>query len=1172
MVNEDRLRDYLKRVTTELHQTRQRLVEAESAAREPIAIIGMACRYPGGVSTPEQLWDVVAGEVDAITPFPENRGWDTAALYDPDPEHTGTSYAREGGFLHDADLFDPAFFGISPREALSIDPQHRLLLETSWEAMERAGITPESLRGSDTGVFAGVMYNDYGSRLQERTPAGFEGFIGTGNAGSIASGRVAYTFGFEGPAVTVDTACSSSLVAMHVACQALRNEECGLALAGGVAVMATPSTFIDFSRQRGLAPDGRCKSFAEAADGVAWAEGAGILLLERLSDARRNGHPVLAVISGSALNQDGTSSQLTAPNGPSQQRVIRQALANARLTSDQIDVVEAHGTGTTLGDPIEAQALLATYGRERPADRPLQLGSVKSNIGHTQAAAGAASVIKIVQAMAHGILPKSLHIDAPSSHVDWSEGAVELLTEARPWPETGQPRRAAVSSFGISGTNAHLILEEAPADQPADQPAAEPVRPVPGPWVLSAKTEPALRAQAARLRDHLDTHPDADPATIGSALATTRTRFTHRAAIVADGPDELRQALDALAAGEPSAAVVTGTAAGSARTVFVFPGQGSQWAGMAAELLETAPVFRDRLLQCAAALRPHTGWDVLDVLTGHPDAPPLERADVVQPVLFAVMVSLAELWRSAGVRPDAVVGHSQGEIAAACVAGALSLQDAALLVALRSRALAAIAGRGGMASIPLPAAEVAALLTDEGDRLGIAAVNGPTSTVVSGDAEPLAALIARCEADGVRARRIPVDYASHGAHVEAIEEELIGLLAGIRPEAAAVPFYSTVTGGQFDTTGLDARYWYTNLRRTVRYEAAVQSLQAAGFRVFIEVSPHPVLTVATQETLDAAAPGASATGSLRRDDGGLRRFHTSLGQAHTAGAEVDWSVFHGTAPVRADELPTYGFVRQRYWLDVPTGGGNAADLGLRPSGHPLLGAAVTLADSDGHLFTGRLSLNAHPWLADHAVLGDALLPGTALADLALHAAEQAGADRIEELILHAPLTLPASGAVQVQLQVGAPGPDGTRALSIHSRPADDDADPGWTRHVTGTAGTGGTEPAGLQVWPPAGDPVDLADFYPSLADTGLGYGPVFQGYGPCGATPPRCTPKWRCRRTPRPRGTASIRRCWTPPCTRSPSRTSGTRCGCRSRSPACGCTPPVPVPPGSGSSRPGTTR
>ncbi|WFE35244.1 type I polyketide synthase [Micromonospora sp. WMMD975] len=1091
-MNEDRLRDYLKRVTAELHQTRQRLVEAESASREPIAIIGMACRYPGGVSTPEQLWDLVAGEVDAITPFPENRGWDTTALYHPDPEHTGTSYAREGGFLHDADLFDPGFFGISPREALSVDPQHRLLLETSWEAMERAGITPDTLRGSDTGVFAGVMYNDYGSRLQERTPAGFEGFIGTGNAGSIASGRVAYTFGFEGPAVTVDTACSSSLVAMHVACQALRNEECGLALAGGVAVMATPSTFIDFSRQRGLAPDGRCKSFAEAADGVAWAEGAGVLLLERLSDARRNGHRVLAVITGSALNQDGTSSQLTAPNGPSQQRVIRQALANARLTSDQIDVVEAHGTGTTLGDPIEAQALLATYGRERPADRPLLLGSVKSNIGHTQAAAGAASVIKIVQAMAHGVLPKSLHIDAPSSHVDWTEGAVDLLTEAQPWPVTGRPRRAAVSSFGISGTNAHLILEEPPAEEPA----AEPARPAPGPWILSAKTEPALRIQAARLRDHLDTHSEADPATIGAALASTRARFPHRAAIVADGPDEFRQALAALAAGEPSAAVVTGTAAGPARTVLVFPGQGSQWAGMATELLETAPVFRDRLRECAAALRPHTGWDILDVLAGHPDAPPLERADVVQPALFAVMVSLAELWRSSGVRPDAVVGHSQGEIAAACVAGALSLEDAALVVALRSRALAAIGGRGGMASIPLPADEVAALLADAGDRLGIAAVNGPASTVVSGDAEPLATLIARCEADGVRARRIPVDYASHGAHVEAIEEELLGLLAGIRPMASAVPFYSTVTAGQFDTTGLDARYWYTNLRRTVRYEETVRALHAAGFRVFIEASPHPVLTVATQETLDTAAPGATATGSLRRDDGGLRRFHTSLGQAHAAGTEVDWSVFHGAAPVHAGDLPTYGFVRQRYWLDVPPGDGNVADLGLRPSGHPLLGATVTLADTDGHLFTGRLSLHAHPWLADHAVLGDPLLPGAALADLALHAAGQAGADRIEELVLHAPLMLPASGAVHVQLRVDAPGPDGSRALSIHSRPADDDADPTWIRHVTGTAsaaGAGGTEPAGLTAWPPAGEPVDLADFYPALAETGLGYGPVFQG-------------------------------------------------------------------------------
>ncbi|MGC7103139.1 type I polyketide synthase, partial [Amycolatopsis lurida] len=666
MANDEKLREYLKFVTTELQEAHERLRDVEEKSREPIAIVAMGCRYPGGVSSPEQLWDLVSGEMDAISEFPADRGWDMEKLYHPDPDNPGTSYVRTGGFLSGATEFDPAFFGISPREALAMDPQQRLLLETSWEVFERAGMDPESLHGSATGVFVGSSGQDY-MGLLANTAEGAEGLVVTGNVSSVLSGRVSYVFGFEGPAVTVDTACSSSLVALHLAAQSLRSGECSLALAGGAMVMATPGVFVGFSRQRAASPDGRCRSFAESADGSGFSEGVGLLLLERLSDAQRLGHEVLAVVRGSAVNQDGASNGLTAPNGPSQRRVIRQALANAGVSADQVDAVEAHGTGTTLGDPIEAQALLATYGQDRPSDRPLWLGSIKSNIGHTQSAAGVAGVIKMVQAMRHGVLPRSLHIDAPSSHVDWSTGAVELLTEERPWPEVSRPLRAGVSSFGVSGTNAHVILEQAPEQSPADEAPGRSLGVVP--WVLSAKSEAAVREQARLLAARVRGDADVSPVDVAYSLVTTRTALEYRAAVVAGDRDGLLRGVDAVAAGELIPGVVQGSAAGSGGVVFVFPGQGSQWVRMALGLLESSPVFAQQLGECGAALSAFVDWSLLDVVRGVAGAPSLERVDVVQPVLWAVMVSLAELWRAHGVRPAAVVGHSQGEIAAACVAG-----------------------------------------------------------------------------------------------------------------------------------------------------------------------------------------------------------------------------------------------------------------------------------------------------------------------------------------------------------------------------------------------------------------------------------------------------------------------------------------------------------------------
>ncbi|MEU9581384.1 type I polyketide synthase, partial [Streptomyces chilikensis] len=1062
---------------------------------EPIAIVGMACRYPGDVSSPDDLWRLVAEGADAMGAFPGNRGWDLDAVYDPEGR-PGASYVAEGGFVAGAGHFDPAFFGISPREALAMDPQQRLLLETSWEAFEHAGIDPTTLHGSRTGVYAGTNGQDYAPLLMA-SAEGADSTL-TSNAASVLSGRVSYTLGLEGPAATVDTGCSSSLVALHLAAQALRRGECDLALAGGVTVMSTPMSFTEFSRQRGMAADGRVKAFADAADGTGWGEGVGVLVVERLSDARRNGHHVLAVLRGSAVNQDGASNGLTAPNGPSQQRVIRAALADAGLTPADVDAVEAHGTGTTLGDPIEAQALLTTYGQERPADgRPLWLGSIKSNVGHTQAAAGVAGVIKMVMAMRHGVLPQTLNVDRPSGKVDWSAGAVELLTEAQEWPAAqDRPRRAGVSSFGVSGTNAHVIIEQAPAEESTADPETVPVPAgaVTVPWVLSAKSEQALKAQAERLLAHVWENPDVPVADIGYSLALTRTAFTHRAAVVASERDAFETALTSLVEGAPSTAVTTASTAGrAAKTVFVFPGQGAQWAGMAVELLESSPVFAARMAECAAALAPHIDWSLLDVVRSGEG---LDRVDVVQPVLWAVMVSLAELWRSYGVQPAAVIGHSQGEIAAAAVAGILSLEDAAKVVALRSRAITALAGLGGMVSIAQPAAWVRDTITAWDGRISVAAVNGPSSTVVSGDVDALDELIAACESAGVRARTVDVDYASHSAHVETIRDELARLLDGITPQQGNVPLYSSLTGRllEADGTVMDGGYWYDNLRNTVEFENATRAALADGHTVFVEVSPHPVLGLGLQGTVEDAA----VLGTLRRYEGGLDRFLTSLAEAHCHGVAVDWeTVFAGTGARRTD-LPTYAFEHQHYWPRNFNRTGDLAGAGLSSSAHPLLAGAVAVAGEDVSLFTSRLSLDSHPWLADHAVLGTVLLPGTAFVELALHAGGRVGCPVLDELTIQAPLVLPERGARALQVMVGAAESDGRRPLTIHSAVPSADVDTVWTLHASGFVAESQEQAAasavGMVQWPPAGaEAVPVEGMYDLLADMGYGYGPVFRG-------------------------------------------------------------------------------
>jgi polyketide synthase 12 len=1089
----------------ETEHLRRANAELSAAAHEPVAIVGMSCRYPGGVRSPEDLWELVAAGRDAISGFPDNRGWDLENLYAPQPGPHGTSYVREGGFLYDADEFDPAFFEISPREATAIEPQQRLLLQSSWEAIERAGIDPTTLRGSRTGVFVGIARQEYGPPLHE-SPEALEGYLMTGTSVAVASGRVSYVWGFEGPAVTVDTACSSSLVTLHMAAQALRNGECTLALAGGVTVMTMPGVFTEFSRQRGLAPDGRCKPFASAADGTAWGEGVGLLLLERLSDARRNGHRVLAVVRGSAVNQDGASNGLTAPNGPSQQRVIRQALANARLTADQVDAVEAHGTGTRLGDPIEAQALLATYGRDRPADRPLWLGSVKSNIGHPQCAAGAAGVIKMVMAMRHGTLPRTLHVDEPTPHVDWSAGAVELLTRARPWPETdGRPRRAAVSAFGVSGTNAHLILEQAPEEETADDHDGQ----VPGvapalvPWIVSARSEQSLRAQAGRLRDAAAADARPDVADVGWSLVSSRARLEHRAVVLGRDRDELLSGLAALRDGTESPGVVRGVAGRLGGTVLMFPGQGARWVGLARQLYDAFPAFAQGVDEVCERFDTHLPYALKPLLLADTLAEDrAQRTDVAQPALFALQVGLHRVIARYCPPPDHLIGHSVGEITAAHVSGALALDDATRLVAVRGRVMQTVTERGAMLAVRAPEDTVQALLGPYG-RLGVAAVNGPESVVVSGDRDQVRELREHLLAAGTQAKLLKVDHAFHSPLMDEVLEEFAAAVGSLAPGGTTVPVVSTLLGREATAEELtDVDHWVRHIREPVRFHDAVEHARAAGARLFLEAGPGSALTSITRETFAGeGVDDALVLSASRRDREPVEALTGSLAHLHVRGGTVDWDALFGTR--RRVDLPTYAFERQRYWLD-PSAGRSAADVaaaGLSAPGHPLLGAAVEHPGTGEVVFTGLWSLRAHGWLADHAVFGAVVVPGTAYLDLALWAGDAVGCAAVEELSLEVPLVLPDSGDVRIRVVVGAPGETGRRSLDVYSRPGDDPAAGGWTRHATGSLSPSAPQPAvriedapSLAVWPPAGArQLALDGFHDSLADSGFDYGPAFRG-------------------------------------------------------------------------------
>ncbi|MDQ0936683.1 type I polyketide synthase [Streptomyces turgidiscabies] len=1087
MANEDKLRDYLKRVTADLTQTRERLRKLEEAQHEPIAIVGMGCRFPGGAAGPDGLWRLVRDGVDGMGPFPADRDW--REVYDPDPEQTGTSYVREGGFLSEAPDFDADFFGIAPREASVMDPQHRLLLETAWEALEEAGIDPLGLRGSDTGVFAGLIYQDYMIKTADSPEA--EGYIGSGQSAGMASGRVAYTLGFEGPAVSVDTACSASLVSLHLAAQALRAGECSLALVGGVTLMATPTAFLDFSRQRGLARDGRVKAYADAADGTGWGEGVGVLVVERLSDAQRNGHRVHAIVRGSAINQDGASNGMTAPNGVAQQKVIRAALADAGLSADQVDVVEGHGTGTTLGDPIEVQALIATYGRQHTPEQPLWLGSVKSNIGHTQAAAGVAGVIKMVLSMREGVVPATLHVDKPSRHIDWEDGTVRLATEQVSWPESGRPRRAAVSSFGFSGTNAHVVLEQAPESSGSSGSGVGGGLPVVA-WPVSGRSAAGLAGQAGRLREWVSAQPELGTADVGWALGCSRAVLEERAVVVGANAGELLSGLESVAAGEAAGSgVVVGRAGTLGKVGWVFPGQGAQRLGMGRGLYEAFPVFASAFDEVCGVFDEVLGASVREVVWGA-DAELVNETVWAQAGLFAVEVAAARLLESWGVRADVVAGHSIGELAAAYLAGVWELEDACRVVAARGRLMQALPRGGAMLQVAASEDVVVGWLRDAGveGAVGVAAVNGPTAVVVSGDETGVGRVEGLAVGAGVRVRRLRVSHAFHSPLMEAMLEEFGRVVASTRLREPRLGLVSGLTGGLVTDEVTDPGYWVRHVREAVRFADAVVSLRGAGVRTFVEVGPDGVLSGLGPQVGEAGG-GEVWLPVMRRGRDEVRAALTALAGVAVRGGSVRWEGVYGEEARRV-ELPTYAFQRQRYWLHG-RGGARPQDLGLGEAGHGLLGAVVESPGSGGISAVGRLSVTAQPWLGDFTVSGRVVVPGAALVEMASFVGGLAGCDRLEELLIDVPVVLPDEGGLRIQVGVEGADEHGRREVSVHTRP-DGGPDGVWTRHARGVLAPGSvSEGAGWAVaWPPAqAEALSVEELYAGLSGAGLDYGPVF---------------------------------------------------------------------------------
>ncbi|HVH42842.1 MAG TPA: beta-ketoacyl synthase N-terminal-like domain-containing protein, partial [Labilithrix sp.] len=1066
------------------------------ASDEPIAIIGMSCRFPGGADDPESFWDLLQRGGDAIAPIPRER-WDIEAFYDADPDAAGKMYVKKGGFLSKIDLFDAGFFGIAPREAEGMDPQQRLLLEVGVEALERAGQVPSSLTGSSGGVFLGVCYNEY--RDQGEDASLIDAYTFTGSALSVAAGRISYVLGWEGPSMTLDTACSSSLVAVHQAAQSLRAGECNIALAGGSNLMLSPETTVSFSRLRALSADGHCKTFDASANGYVRSEGCGVLVLKRLSDAQAAGDPILAVIRGSAINQDGKSNGLTAPNGLAQQKVIRSALEQARLKGSDVHYVEAHGTGTPLGDPIEVQALGAVYGEGRALDQPLWIGSVKTNIGHAEAAAGMAGLIKTVLAMRARRIPPNLHLREPNPHIPWSDLAVRVPTELQEWPASGRSCLAGVSSFGISGTNAHVILEGPPPPK-AD---TIPDNVVPGlllPLCISAKTSAALRASAARFADYLGS-PAGQSTTwrdVAFTSSVRRAHREHRLVVMGSSSADWREKLVAFAGGETRRGLVVGEANDlNTNVVFVFPGQGSQWLGMGKDLLESSSVFREHIERCEQAFRPHVDWSLREQITADVTSSRMSEIDVVQPMIFAIQTGLAAVWASLGVVPDAVLGHSMGEVAASFVAGALTLEDAARVICVRSKLLRRVRGRGAMAAVEMSMPETEAEVARYDGKISVAASNGARSTVVSGETTAITALVEELKQRDVFCRLIKVDVASHSSQVDELKADLLRELAGLRPTAPSIRFASTCVIDPKVEPRLDAAYWWSNLREPVRLSQRVEELIGAGHTLFVEVSPHPVLTVGLEDSLRAAGVGAPVVASLRREERESEVLHESLGVLHAAGYPVDWKRLC-PEPGRVVSLPTYPWQRERYWLSL------AKKTKRRSSGTKwaLIHSHVAPSDQPGrHVFEVEVALEdaAYGYFAAHKVQGEVWLPGAAFLEMALEGADAAfeGREvRVVELRLSQALIIGDAEAVLVQVVV-SPEREGASSFRIASRRSKEKTG-GWTEHASGRLVLGrehgrATQPALGELQSRCPRETDVGALYDDFAAMGLSYGEAFQG-------------------------------------------------------------------------------
>ncbi|MGV0851824.1 type I polyketide synthase [Mycolicibacterium phlei] len=1078
--------DYLLGEVLELNEpvraAPQPAATAAGRTDDPIAIVAVSCRFPGAPN-PEAFWDLLSGGVDAIREIPEDR-FDIDEFYDPDPDAAGKTYTRYGGFLDGIDGFDPEFFGISPREAVWIEPQQRLILETAWEGLERAGYSPAALRGSRTGIFTGVAANEYAHLLSAESIEKIEPHFITGNALNAISGRVAFALGFEGPAVAVDTACSSALVAVHQACLALQNGDCDLALAGGVNVLLSPVTTVAASRARMLSPVGRCKTFDASADGYVRSEGCGILVLKRLSDAQRDGDRVCAVIPASAVNQDGASSGLTVPNGGAQQRLIESVLERAGLSGGDVDYLEAHGTGTPLGDPIEVQAAAAVYGSSRDPQKPLLMGSVKTNIGHTESASGAAGLIKVVLSLQHGMLPQSLHFDTPSPHIPWDSLPVKVVDKPVPWQTNGRPRRAGVSSFGFTGTNAHVLVEEAPQPQ-----AVEPAGDAPAPSVhvlpLSARSPEALVELAQRYDSWLSDNPEVDLADVCLTAGVGRSHFEHRAALVVDSIDSARHALTDLAANRTRPGVVRGEHTHRPTTAWLFTGQGSQYSGMARELFDSEPVFAETVRACADAVADLLPRPLLEVLFDSSAADELRHTSYAQPALFAVEMGLARLWQSWGIQPDVVLGHSVGQYAAACVAGVFSLEDGARLMAERGRMFGSLPEGGRMVAIfddPKRVEEI----VGEFPRVSVAAYNGP-NTVASGPGEDLERLVARFEEDGIRCTWLETSHAFHSELLEPVLDEFEAFAGQFEFKAPTLPLVCNRTGAVLTAqTPLDAQYWRRHSRQPVQFAESVRTVAALGASILMEVGPQPVLIGAAVQVWPEHVPAPRAVASLRKGIPDRRQIADALAAAYVGGHRPDFAALH-RGPRRIVELPTYPFQRRRFW---PKTSSITVD---GPSASGLLGSAKDLASGDT-VYTSRLSVRSQPWLSDHVIYGTVVVPGATYATMAL-AAVGAPA-RVRDVFFYEPIILPEKDSREVQLTLSPQQADGEWKFAVHSRPyGDRTAD--WSLNADGTV------VAGIEETAPAEDPVDEAierlermrpqDLFDTFADMELAWGPTWSG-------------------------------------------------------------------------------